>query len=389
MDHSASGLEVGHPERTSATQPAHQRRAARTTRLIRWLAGLWPPFAAFIGSRVLVLGVLYVAPVLQPGYVRSSFFSDWDAAHYLYIAQSGYPKFRQPHGGYDAHVAFFPLLSGLIRGVHDLVGLPYRSVGIALANLSALVAFCLIWKLVREMVNQPTATATVALLAFWPASFTLSMVYPDGLLLALAAGYLLALNRQRWWLAFVVGVAAGLSKPDAVVLGICGIWIAVAALHSRRSWLPWLAAAGPPVGFATYMIYLWATQGSPTTWFTAERRGWHSSFDFGARWWSDALVAAHHPTSRFDLTAATLAGIVGLALLSWMIAIKLPPVLTIYAAGVLVMALGSGYGGAIPRLAMGAFPSSSLRRRSCGRWQSPCWSACLQVLWCSSCSWWS
>ncbi len=283
-------------------------------------------------------------------------FPDWDTAHYLYIAQFGYPKFNQPNGAYDAHIAFFPLLPALIRVVHDVTGLSYTSAGIALANLSTLAAFCLIWKLVKEMVNQPTATAAVALLAFWPASFTLSMVYPDGLFLALAAGYLLALNRKQWWLAFVVGVLAGLSSPDAVVLGLCGVWVAVVAFRSRRSWLPWLAAVAAPVGFAVYMSYLWASQGSPTIWFSAERKGWHASFDFGARWWSDALVALHHPTVRIDLMASTVAGLVALALLIWMLAIRLPPVLTIFAAGVVILALGSGFGGSVPRLAMGAFP---------------------------------
>jgi hypothetical protein len=312
--------------------------------------------ACFVASRLVVLGALYVAPVISPGYSRSSFFTDWDASHYVAIARSGYPPLHPKGGGFNALAAFFPLLSLVIRGMSDVTGLSLRTSGILIANLATLVAFCLVWLLARDVLDRGRATAAVALLAFWPASFTLSMIYPDGLMILLAAGYLLALRRQHWLVALSLGVLAGLSRPDAVVLALSGVWAAVEVFRSRRSWWPWLAAIGPPVGFAAYICYLWAKLGSPSTWFEAERQGWGNSFDFGHTWWSDALVAFHHPTARIDLVASTAAGIIGLALVVWMVVLRLPPILTIYAAGVLLLAIGSGFGGGIPRYCLDAFP---------------------------------
>jgi hypothetical protein len=320
---------------------------------------LWPPVACFVASRMVVLGALYVAPVISPGYARSSFFTDWDASHYLAIARSGYPPLHPKGGGFNALAAFFPLLSVVTRGVNDVTGLSLRTSGIWVANLAALAAFCVVWLLARDVLGRSRATAAVALLAFWPASFTLSMIYPDGLMILLAAGYLLALRRQQWLVAFGLGVLAGLSRPDAVVLFLSGAWAAVEVLRSGRSWRswrPWLAAAGPAVGFAAFIGYLWAKLGTPSAWFEAERQGWGNSFDFGHTWWSDALVALHHPTARIDLVASTAAGIIGLALVVWMVVLRLPPILTIYAAGVLLLAIGSGFGGGIPRYCLDAFP---------------------------------
>jgi hypothetical protein len=324
--------------------------------VLNWLSQLWPPVACFVASRLVVLGALYAAPVIHPGYARSSFFTDWDASHYLAIARSGYPPLHPKGGGFNALAAFFPLLSLLTRGVNDVTGLSLRTSGVLIANLATLAAFCVVWLLARDVLGASRATAAVALLAFWPASFTLSMIYPDGLMILLAAGYLLALRRQHWLVALGLGVLAGLSRPDAVVLALSGAWAAVEVFRRRRSWWPWLAAAGPPVGFAGYLGYLWVKLGSPSVWFQAERQGWGNSFDFGHTWWSDALVALHHPTARIDLVASTAAGVIGLALVVWMVVLRLPPILTIYAAGVLLLAIGSGFGGGIPRYCLDAFP---------------------------------
>jgi hypothetical protein len=320
------------------------------------LLQLWRPVACFVASRLVVLVALYAAPVISPGYVRSSFFTDWDASHYLAIARSGYPPLHPKGGGFNALAAFFPLLSLVTRGVNDVTGLSLRTSGVLIANLATLAAFCVVWLLARDVLGRSRATMAVALLAFWPASFTLSMIYPDGLMILLAAGYLLALRRQRWLVGLGLGVLAGLSRPDAVVLALSGAWVAVEVFRSRRSLGPWLAVAGPPVGFAAYLCYLWAKLGSPSVWFQAERQGWGNSFDFGHTWWSDALVALHHPTARIDLVASTAAGVIGLALVVWMVVLRLPPILTIYAAGVLLLAIGSGFGGGIPRYCLDAFP---------------------------------
>jgi hypothetical protein len=233
--------------------------------------------------------------------------------------------------------------------------------GALVANAATLAAFCVIWILARDVLGEDRGRWCVAFVAFWPATFALRMVYSDGLLLTFAGAALWAMRRQRWLLAAGMGFLAGLSRPDAIVLAASAAWLALPAWRrtGRRDaqrWLPWIAATGAPLGFFTYLAYTWAALGSPTAWFTAERKGWHNSFDFGRTWFDNARIAIHHPTARIDLMVLTLGGIVGLALLVWMLIERLPAPLIIYASGVLLLGLGSGDGNSIPRYVLDAFP---------------------------------
>jgi hypothetical protein len=322
----------------------------------RRLAIFSAPLACFVASRLVVFLTLYIEPVLKPGYRRLSFFSDWDAGVYLRIARSGYPQLHSPGGGFDATAAFFPLLPLLTRAVHNITRLPFRASGIAVANAAGLAAFCVIWLLFREFVGERRATVALAFFAFWPSSFVLSMVFSDGLLLLFAGACLLMLQRERWGAVFAFGFLAGLARPDGVVLGLCAAWTAYESYKRHPSWRPWLAALGAPLGFVGYLGYLWVALGSPTAWFTAEHRGWDRGFDFGRAWWSNAVLALHHPTARVDLVAGTIAGVIGVVLVAWMIKIRLPAILTIYAGAIIVLALCTGAGASVPRYCLDAFP---------------------------------
>jgi hypothetical protein len=323
---------------------------------LRRISALWPAAACFVASRVVVLFVLYVAPVLKPGYRRISFFSDWDGNFYLSIARSGYPQLETAGKGFNGTAAFFPLMPLLTRGLHEVTRLSYRASGIAVANVAALGAFCVIWVLFRELVGRDRATVGLALFGFWPASFVLSMVYSDVLLVLFAGAYLLSLRREHWWAAFAFGGLAALARPSGVLVALSGAWAAYEVYRQRRVWLPWVAALGPLIGLALFQLYLWVELGNPVAWATAQERGWHNGVDFGKTFWSHAFTALHQPTARIDLVISLVAGIVGVSLVIWMIRIRLPATLTIYAAAVVALAVGSGFGGSIPRFCLDAFP---------------------------------
>jgi hypothetical protein len=305
---------------------------------------------------VVVLFVLYVAPVLKPGYRRLSFVTDWDGKFYLAIARSGYPQLETAGKGFNGTAAFFPLMPLLTRAVHEVTRLSYRASAIAVANIAGLLACCVIWILFREFVGPDRATIGVALFAFWPASFVLSMIYSDVLLVLFAAAFLLMLRRENWWAACALGFAAALARPSGVLLALSGAWAAYEVYRRRRTWLPVVAVLGPLLGLGAFQLYLWIELHNPVAWATAQERGWHNGFDFGRTFWSHAFTALHQPTARIDLVISLVAGIVGVALVVWMITIRLPPTLTIYAGAVMVLAVGSGFGGSIPRFCLDAFP---------------------------------
>lgn len=350
------GEEPREPVATAGREPLPLAPRRHMAAAKEWVSTFWPALVAFAASRMLVLGCLYVAPAVNSTYSRRRFFTDYDGAHYLSVAQTGYPPLYPKGGGFNALSAFFPLLPLLMRALHLATGLSYRLSGILIANAALLAACCMIWLLVREVTSAGTASRALALAAFWPASFVLSMIYSDSLLLLFSAGCLLALQRRRWITAGTMALLASAARPNGLVLALCCLWAAGAEWRRHRALRPVASVLLAPLGALAYFLYLWVDLGSPTTWFTAERKGWGQGFDFGHRWASDILVALHHPTGRMDLMANSVAGIVGIVLLAWVLRERLPATLTIYAAGVLLLALCSGFGGSQPRFVLDAFP---------------------------------
>jgi hypothetical protein len=92
--------------------------------------------------------------------------------------------------------------------------------------------------------------------AFWPAALILSAVYTEGLFLALAAGSLWAAWRARPRWAAGLGLAAGLLRPNGVMLAL-PLLVLLPAGRAR------LAALAPLVGAALFAAYLWLLTGEP------------------------------------------------------------------------------------------------------------------------------
>lgn len=338
-----------------ATAPVTQSWSERARTLL-------PAAGVFTGSRLVVLAGLYFATTISATFTVSHFFRFYDAGAYLRIAQSGYPQLYPKGGGFDATAAFFPLFPMVIKAVHVVTTMSYLASGIFVANLSALVAACLIWMLVKEYFGPEVAGRTAVLVAFWPASFVLSAVYSDGLLMAFAAGCLLALKRGRWVLAGVLAMFASATRPNGLVLTLCCAWAAVAAWRGERSAarpaprLPFVSVLLAPLGAVAYFAYAGVDLGSVTAWFTAEHRGWGQGFDLGHRFVWNLVKAVEHPVTFPGLTISAIGGIVGVLLFAWMLWRRMPAVFSIYSGGILFLAICSGYGLSLPRFCLEAFP---------------------------------
>jgi Gpi18-like mannosyltransferase len=120
----------------------------------------------------------------------------------------------------------------------------------------------------------------VLLFCFFPGSVVFSMVYPEGLLLALTAGSMLALSHKRWLLA---GLLAGLATaigPDALVVVPMCLTASVVELKrqgwtSRTALRSLVAPVLAPVGAVAFALFLWAWTGSPLANYTAQKYGWN------------------------------------------------------------------------------------------------------------------
>ena len=167
----------------------------------------------WLAGRALVAAAWGVALVLveirldgvEPVTMAQGLFA-WDGAYYRDIAEGGYDAVER--GG----IRFHPLLPLLGRS----------GLGVLLvANLGGLVAAAVIHRLVQsETGDDDLARRTATLVGIAPPAFSTVWAYAEGPFLALAAGQLLALRKERWWWAAALGALAALTRPTGLLLAL-------------------------------------------------------------------------------------------------------------------------------------------------------------------------
>lgn len=316
------------------------------------VAGLLRALGVFAASRAVVLVALWLASRLRPELTMGAAVSGWDGGWYLLAAEQGYPS-ELPEGA--STIAFFPLYPALVRAVAEVPGLTPIGAGVVVGGLAGLAAAAVIWVLARHLAGEEAADRTVALFAFFPGSFVLSMVYAEGTMLALAAGCLWALVTRRWLLAGVLAALATASRPNALALvAACG-WASVVAIRRRREWRSLVAPALAPLGLLAFFAFLWARTGEATAWFQTQRAGW------GERVVPWALVddvrqLAADPFTDMNNTIVVTGAVVAVAGLVLLARARLPGEVVVYTVAVLALAFVSETLGPRPRFVLAAFP---------------------------------
>lgn len=315
------------------------------------------PATIYLASRAAVLLAAGVAVMRMPNLTLANALLRWDSGWYLLIAKAGYlhtiPKL-------DGQVlpntfAFFPLFPLSIRQVMLLTGLSPTLSGLVLSSAFGLLAALAVWLLARDLWGAAAAYRACALFCFFPGSFVFSLVYAEGLMIALAAGCLLALGRRRWVLAGVLAALATATRPNAIALGAACAWVAVLAVHRRREWRSLLAPALAPVGILAYFGYLWIQTGSTTVWFATENQGWHEGFDLTATWNRISAFVTHPSTNLNNAVGLACLVFVVIAVIV-LLRCRLPGEFAAYAAVVIGLTLVSKLYGTTPRFVITAFP---------------------------------
>lgn len=316
--------------------PGPRRRHLSAT-----LVQVAPVWAAWLAV-VVVLAVVAVLTGLaaeghhagQPYVVREGVlwpFHAWDVGRYRAIAATGYPDGR---GGFA--YAFFPLWPGLLSlGRPDLVGA-------LVAVPASLAAFVGVSHLSPA---QPRRTAIT--LALWPGSFTLAMLYPDGLALALAVAALACAWRRRYLSAGLLAAIAATARPNAWLLVIP---LAAVALESRRV-SAWVAAAAPVLATAAVEIAFALRSGSLTATASAQRQwGRTGPWHLGVEVWG----SARHGHVQSVVEVAIAVAVIALCVRAWR---SFPDrALPLYASAVVALSLGTGSFQSIGRQSLAAFP---------------------------------
>ncbi len=338
----------GAVEATPDVEAAAPGLRART---ITWFAELWPVVApAVVFLSVRGVGLLWLAHI-APRYDRTvgSLLSKWDGRWMLGIAGGGYdgvpPGLTDAFGHRTAEtpLAFFPGYPGAVGLIRWITGAATLPSGIAVSLASSVF---LAYGLARlgELVPGGSRRAglyLVALVAAAPMGIVWSMTYSEGLFCAFAVWALVAVLRRNWVVAGVcVAFAGTVRTTGGALLVAVGLAMIIAAVRREDGWRPWLGGLIAPLGLLGYLGYVAVRLDSASGWFGLQQRGWNSQFDAGAatvKFSYNSLAGA-----RSILEVGTVVVLIGaLVLLYVCIRTKVPWPLWAYAAGVLVMDLGS------------------------------------------------
>ncbi len=241
----------------------------------------------FLITRIALIFVAYFGYILltQSRYSGTSIspntflllWDRWDATNYVRIAQSGY---RLP---YD--LAFFPLYSLMIALLGFLFGPnSYFLMGFLISNLALLAALFVIYQLAVDLGGEQVARRTLLYLCIFPTAFFFFTAYNESLFLLLSASTFLALRRQQWWLAGLLGGLTALTRNAGLMLVLpylYELWSARESLLAvpRRLIIALSFIILIPLGTLLYCYYCWRVTGNPLE-FAAVQPHWGRLFSW-------------------------------------------------------------------------------------------------------------
>ncbi|MEZ0064078.1 hypothetical protein ABIA32_000056 [Streptacidiphilus sp. MAP12-20] len=358
---------AGSSEARAMCNAAPPERGALRLRALGLLSRAVPALALYVVVRALGLLVLAVWAGAEGRSPHQLLSARWDSLWYTDIAAHGYhwPGYQATShtrgAGDHSHLAFFPLLPWLERGLHTLTGLSYADAGLLVSAVASLVAALGIYAVAERVfarqsgadgTGRRAATLLVLLWAALPIGVLQSMAYTESLFTALAAWSLYAVLRGNWLTAGLLAALAGITRPSAAAI-IAAVWVGGAVALRRREGSPWRVIAGAllaPAGLLGYAAWV----GGLSAYLDVQGH-WGNGFDFGAAY------------GRFlwhQLTTSPFAGVgllafVGLVLWALWAGVRQRqplPVLA-YSAVIVVVALGAqAYFNSKPRLLMPGFP---------------------------------
>lgn len=275
----------------------------------------------------------------------------WDADWYDAIADRGYGDLPREA------VRFFPLFPAMGRALGVVLGGHQGVALVVIANVAALVAGMLLYRLVVvETGDTALARRSAWFLALFPGAFVLAWGYAEAVLLVAVIGAFLALRRHRWWWAFAFGVAAGLARPLGLFLVLPAAWEAYRAWREAggRERVSLVAAvAGAPLGVLAYLLYVEVRLSGFTDPFTQQSpyrgavtdpvsRLADAARDFVG---ADTIGAAVHPPMA-----------VLFVVLAIVVIRRWPAAYGLYAVPVLVLSLSAESFNSLERYGLNAFP---------------------------------
>jgi len=343
----------------------------------------------YLATRALLLLVAFVNGTLRH-HAFTHELAQWDGLWYRMLADHGYPT-HVTH--VQSTLGFFPLYPLFVWAVSHAFVVPIAHwtivsttiAGVIVSGIGGVITTVLVQRLAAGWWGEHTGRKAVLILCLFPGSVVFSMVYAEGVMLALAAGCILALQKRRWVLAGALAAFATATEPEAIVLVVvCAV---SAVLELRRRGLPGVKSLVAPalsvVGVGAFGVFLWIWTGSPFASLIAQRDGWSEKTNvFALGDLANALRSEvsfshfNHPTINLNLVVGLIGAVVMIIMLVLVIRNyrEMSIEAIVWTLGISWLALTSEYTPPMPRLVITAFPAVIvLARYVHGRW----WTALL------------
>lgn len=202
-----------------------------------------------------------------------SLWNQWDAPHYLRIAEVGYVPWDVP-GDDRLFIVFFPLYPMAVMivafVVRDLV-----AAGMLVSYLGCVGGAWLLYRLMRLDSDHNEAWRAVLLLFAFPTAYFLAAPYTEALFLFAVLGSVYAARTQAWPVAALGGALATGTRLAGVALAPALIAEALSARgtpggKARR--IVWVSLSA--TGLALYFLINWLVYGDPLWFLEVQNLHW-------------------------------------------------------------------------------------------------------------------
>ncbi|MFI5205335.1 MAG: mannosyltransferase family protein, partial [Candidatus Paceibacterales bacterium] len=189
-------------------------------------------------------------------------FGNWDAGHFLAIAQNGYTSREQ--------YAFFPLYPLLISLLNE-VGFNILAAGMVLSFIFTALDLIFLVKLLKLDFSESIVQKTLIFLLIFPASFYLFLPYSESLFLLLAVLSFYFYKKRNYPLSFLFASLSSITRLAGLAV-ILALWADAVfkdkkLLKNKQKFIIFLA----PLGFLAFCLFLKIKTGDPLYFLIAER----------------------------------------------------------------------------------------------------------------------
>ena len=313
--------------------------------------------AAYLCVRALLLLADILAAHVSYGGHLGGPVGAWDSHFYISVAQSGYPAVAAKVGGQLTYSSagvspVFPLCIWIVTWF----GIPALGAGIVVSAISGWVATMIVWRLGTAIGGDEIGYGSAVLFMVFPGmAISWGLTYCECVGTALAAGALMTMTKEKWFIAGVIGAFATATSPVALMLVPAALVPAVQAVRRRQAPAALLTAIIASMGFLGFALWEAVQYHDLLFYWHQQRQAWGDTVDFGRSFVRLLL----HPWQGGYQGKGWLMWVGLVAVLLACDALrkaKLPGVITAYSLSVFVLLFITNEGFK-PRLLTWAFPA--------------------------------